>query len=88
MTRRATLPAQQPLNDFQERLRAEEVLIGRLGDHGADIEDGLTDFDLRRERLRAVINQHDLGQVIVGRGTDGKSITYRRLFRHIYGEDL
>lgn len=70
------------------QLDREARLIARLGEHGRHIQDGITDFWVRCERVREVIVVNGLGPVIAFRGDDGKPLTYREAFELVYGEPL
>lgn len=65
----------------------ERWLAKRLGEHGAGIFTGLTDRDVRRERIRAAIVEHGLEAVIVGRH-EGRPETYAQVFERLYGTPL
>lgn len=68
--------------------RAEAYLERRLGEHGARIEEGLTDAAIRKARMRAAITTAGLADVVIGKGRDGKPMLYREAFAHVYGEPL
>jgi hypothetical protein len=69
------------------QLDREAWLAQRLGEHGAGIFTGLTDRDVRRERIRAAIVEHGLEAVIVGRH-EGRPETYAQVFERLYGTPL
>jgi len=73
--------------DF-DALDAETWLAKRLGQHGANVFDGVTDTASRRERVREAILEHGLTTVIVGKGKDGKTKTYAQAYEAVYGEKL
>lgn len=54
---------------------------------GVGIEDGLTDVDIRRERIRRVIIDCNLGSVRIGR-RNGRIETFAEAFSRFYGEPL
>lgn len=61
----------------------------RLREHGAGwILAGDTTAAVRRERVRAAILKHRLEPVIIGRGRDGKPMTYEQAFERLYGQSL
>lgn len=68
-------------------LNAEAWLAKRLGEHGAGVFTGLTDPDIRRERIREAITANLLELVIIG-ATDRKPETYEQAFERVYGEPL
>ena len=43
---------------------------------------------MRRERVRAAILKHRLEPVIIGRGRDGKPMSYEQAFERLYGQSL
>lgn len=71
-----------------KRLDAESWLIRRLGQHGSRIEEGVTDYELRKARIREAILGSRLSEVIIGRGADGKSQTYRQAYERFYNQRL
>lgn len=71
-----------------QRLDAEAWLIGRMEEHGVRVEDGVTSWDIRRDRIRAAIITFGLSEVIIGRSKDQKSETYRQAFERFYDEPL
>jgi len=70
-----------------QHLDREAWLAQRLGEHGAGVFTGITDRDVRRERIRAAILEHGLTEVIVGRH-EGKPQTYAQVFERLYGTPL
>lgn len=82
-------PSRIKLNRSQEMLAllSEQWMIKRLGQYGQSINTGLTTADERQERMRQAIRA--VGPlVIVGRGEDGRGMTYERAFEKLYGELL
>lgn len=67
-------------------IQGEIWLAGRLGID--DLYGGVTTREQRRERLREEILNRGLAQVVLGRGPDGKSDTYSRVFERLYREAL
>jgi len=67
---------------------AESYLARRLKEHGAPVFIGVTDTNIRKERLRKAIidGKHDC--TIVGRNLAGKAETYAQLFERIFNEPL
>lgn len=61
----------------------EDRLVRRLGNHGVHVNDGVTDPDIRKERIRRAILDNDLAEVIVG-----NTVRYREAFKLTYGEEL
>jgi hypothetical protein len=48
---------------------------------------GVTSTETRRDRLKVVLLERGLTESIAGR-RDGKPLTWRGLFKQLYGEDL
>lgn len=48
---------------------------------------GTTTTAVRRDRLKVVLLERELTESIAGRA-DGKPVTWRALFKQLYGEDL
>jgi hypothetical protein len=67
-------------------IQGEIWLAGRLGID--DLYAGVTTREQRRERLREEILNRGLAQVVLGRGPDGNSDTYSRVFMRLYREAL
>lgn len=67
---------------------AEIYLTRRLRDHGAQIFEGDTTREARRERYRSAIVNHGLERVIVGHNKAGKCETYADLFERLFNEPL
>lgn len=69
-------------------LHDELWLCNRLKDHGGKhVHDGDTSYEIRRERVRAIITGNGWGEPIVG-SKAGKPVTYREAFARVYGEPL
>lgn len=67
----------------------EAWLIKRLGEHGARVDEGVTGWDTRRERIREVILRESLSEVIIGKSAiTGKTETYRQIFERFYEQPL
>lgn len=78
-----TAPAQPKRSAAMQELLSEQWMIRRLGQHGANIDIGLTTLDIRRERMREAIQQ--VGpQVIVGRTGEGKSMSYAEAYEKLW----
>lgn len=76
-------PSQPKRSPATQELLSELWMAKRLGQHGAHIQTGLTTPDIRRERMRAAIQQ--VGpQVIAGRDSSGKSLSYCEAFEKLY----
>jgi hypothetical protein len=61
----------------------EQWLIQKLGKYGMSIDEGVTDRDIRRERMREAIAQ--IGpQTSAGKGKDGEPLSYSDLFERLY----
>ncbi len=58
-----------------ERLELEDLFLG------------VTSTEVRRDRLKVVLLERGLTESIAGR-RDGKPITWRALFKQLYGEEL
>jgi hypothetical protein len=70
------------------KLNGELWLARRLSKHGVlGVFTGVTDSDMRRERMRTAINERELSEVICG-SASGKSVTYRQAFERLYGTPL
>jgi hypothetical protein len=63
-----------------ERLRSHSVMV--------DPFDGDTDVPERAERIRQAIIEHELAQVIAGRGKDKRPRTFAQTFEQLYGKPL
>lgn len=72
--------------DFKQH-DAEVWLIGRLRDHIAQIFNGITDLDVRRERVRRCILNAELSDIVLGKHA-GNLDTYATAFERLYGEPL
>jgi hypothetical protein len=48
---------------------------------------GHTSTEIRRDRLKAVLLERGLTESIAGR-RDGKAITWRALFKQLYGDEI
>lgn len=70
-----------------EQFDNERWLAHRLGEHGAQVFEGLTDRAQRIERFRAAI-QTVGSHVIAGRSKDGKPENYGQVFERLFGEPL
>jgi hypothetical protein len=68
-----------------QQLEREQYLIGRLGQHGANVDAGVTTPQIRMERMREAIAEVGPG-IVIGRGKDRKPITYAQVFQQIYNQ--
>jgi hypothetical protein len=67
-------------------VQGETWLAARLKVHGFDsVLDEPLSADQRRERLRKLIVENSLEQVLCGRGPDRKPNTYAQVFARLYG---
>jgi hypothetical protein len=73
--------------DFQS-FDAETYLVRRLKEHGHAIFTGVSDPEIRRERIRTAILDAGLDCTLVGKNLAGKTETYADLFGRIYAEPL
>ena len=69
------------------RYDIEAWFIAKLGAHGRHIEDGASDYDSRKARIRTVIQTLDMGQAHIG-SKDGQPETFAQFFERFYGEPL
>lgn len=53
-----------------------------------DLFAGDAPVELRRERVRAVLEEGGMGLLIAGRGPTGKCESYAQAFERIYGQKL
>jgi hypothetical protein len=67
---------------------AEAYFVRRLKDHGHAVYLGVTDPDIRRERIRAAILAAKCEQTIMGKNPAGKVETYAQLFERHFNEPL
>jgi hypothetical protein len=68
-------------------LDAEIWLVSRVRQHITGIFDGVTDPQIRKDRMRTAIKNNGLDCVIAG-NKDGKPETYAEVYRRLYGEAL
>ena len=60
----------------------------RMLDHrGPDVFDGITDSELRKQRLREAVKECGLELVIIG-AKDKKPVNWAQAFETLYGEPL
>lgn len=76
------------MNPEFESFDAERQLVGRLRDHLTEIFAGITDRNVRKERLRRAIISAELQSVILGKNKTGKTENYSQAFERLYGEPL
>jgi hypothetical protein len=74
-------------NLFSE-LDGEMWLARRIALHSVNIFEGETDTGERRQRFRRAIRDHDLADVVCGRGKDGKPVNYATAFERLYKQKL
>ena len=60
----------------------------RLHEHGAAIYAGVTDPEVRKQRIRAAIVNNNLDRAVVGKNLAGKTETWTDLFKRVFNEDL
>ncbi len=61
--------------------------VERLKVHGVNVFDGVTTFELRRQRIREAILQAGFGDVICAK-LNRKPVTYAQAFERAYGTPL
>jgi hypothetical protein len=71
-----------------KNLDAELWILKRLQMHLAQVFDGRTDPDVRRERVRLAIIAGGLESIVIGHRAGGGSETYTQAFERLYGEPL
>jgi hypothetical protein len=67
---------------------AEAYFVRRLAEHGRTVFAGISDPDIRRERIRQAILDGKLDCAILGRRPDGKPETYQAAFERHYQQPL
>lgn len=75
----------QHVSESFTQLDQEIFLARKLSAYGEPIFTGITDLDMRREKMRAVIIKHKLATMPVGKNTLGVWFSYGELFEKIYG---
>jgi hypothetical protein len=68
-------------------IEAELWLVARVRSHITGLFDGVTDPQIRRDRMRRMLRDNGLDCVIVG-SKDGRPETYAEVYRRFYGEAL
>lgn len=73
----------------QLTLYTELWLMKRLREHGCTMLDaGVTTAEERRQRVAEAIQGCGLESIIIGRGKDGKALTYAEAFERLYKQAL
>lgn len=72
------------MNELGEAWLAKRV----LEQTNVDVYTGITDRDIRRERMRAAILEHGLAAVVLGKGAGGKPESYQQIFERLYSQPL
>lgn len=58
-----------------------------LDHRGPDVFDGVTDPQVRKQRLREAIKRCGLERIVIG-AKDGKPVNWQAAFESLYGEAL
>ena len=74
-----------PISRHRQEGELEAWICARL--KRPDLFSGVTTREVRRDRLKALLLERELTESIAGR-RDGKAITWRALYRTLYGEEL